>query len=388
MLIDCLPLAEINILGQNLDATDIGVILLLVVLEGVLSIDNALVLGLLAKRLPKHQRARALSYGLIGAFVFRVIAICTASFLLQWTVVKFIGGAYLVYIAVKHLFFESKEEHEQTVVTDASGNPQLIDEETGKPLSAAEEVLEIRERVPVGTSLLDLEEGVPAESGAAPQEKASPPTTKPRSFWGTVLVIELTDIAFAVDSILAAMALAGARQNKLWVVITGGIIGVVMMRFAAAMFIRLLEKFPRFELSAYLLVIIIGLKLLADWGFNSDWSFDKPQFVATRLGTWKQSFENIEKGRLKLIHDYDDWLEKRWPFGSAGHSHDATHKEEAPAKEEGKPNVELPPHVPHLLNFHNVIWPECMAFWVIMIICFAIGFIPHKSHHEGQPPAK
>ena len=108
MLIDCLPLAAINILGQKLDSTDIAVILLLVVLEGVLSIDNALVLGLLAKRLPKHQRARALSYGLIGAFVFRVIAICTASFLLQWTIVKFLGGAYLVYIAVKHFLFESK----------------------------------------------------------------------------------------------------------------------------------------------------------------------------------------------------------------------------------------------------------------------------------------
>ena len=87
MLIPVLPLAAINILGQNLDATDIGVILLLVVLEGVLSIDNALVLGLLAKRLPKHQRARALWYGLVGAFVFRVIAICTASLLLQWTIV-------------------------------------------------------------------------------------------------------------------------------------------------------------------------------------------------------------------------------------------------------------------------------------------------------------
>lgn len=386
MLIDCLPLAAINILGQNLDATDIGVIVLLVVLEGVLSIDNALVLGLLAKRLPKHQRARALSYGLIGAFVFRVIAICTASFLLQWTVVKFIGGAYLVYIAVKHLFFEAKEEHEQTVVTDASGNPQLVDEETGKPLTAAEEELEIRERVPVGTSLLAGEESVDAEPGEIAAAAAT--KGKPRSFWGTVLVIELTDIAFAVDSILAAMALAGAKQSKLWVVVTGGIIGVIMMRFAAAMFIRLLEKFPRFELSAYLLVIVIGLKLLADWGFNSDWSFDKPQFVATRLGTWKQSFENIEKARLNLIHDYDAWLEKRWPFGSAGHSHDVPHQEEAPVKEAGKPNVELPPHVPHLLNFHNVIWPECMAFWAIMIICFAIGFIPHKSHHEEKSPAK
>src|SRR5688572_30829575 len=89
-----LPLAQIDIFGQRAEYSDLAVVALLVLLEGVLSIDNALVLGLLAKRLPKHQRARALSYGLIGAFVFRVIAICTASLLLQLPFVKFLGGAY------------------------------------------------------------------------------------------------------------------------------------------------------------------------------------------------------------------------------------------------------------------------------------------------------
>jgi predicted tellurium resistance membrane protein TerC len=96
-------------------------------------------------------------------------------------------------------------------------------------------------------------------------------------FWPTVLVIELTDIAFAIDSILAAIAMvstvpkpAGQRWHpKLWVVITGGMLGVILMRFAAVLFIRLLERFPRFEVSAYLLVIVIGLKLIADWMFNA-----------------------------------------------------------------------------------------------------------------------
>jgi predicted tellurium resistance membrane protein TerC len=97
-------------------------------------------------------------------------------------------------------------------------------------------------------------------------------------FWPTVFVIELTDIAFAVDSILAAIALVGppppghasdAIHPKLWVIITGGILGVVLMRFAAVVFIRLLERFPRFEVTAYWLVLLIGLKLLIDWGFNT-----------------------------------------------------------------------------------------------------------------------
>lgn len=377
-----LPLADLNFLGQELSPTDLGVILLLIVLEGVLSIDNALVLGLLAKRLPKSQRRRALSYGLIGAFVFRVIAICTASFLLQWTIVKFIGGAYLVYIAVKHLFFEAQEEHEQKVVMDEDG-PKLVDEETGESLSASEEELEIRERVPLGEALLAGEAS--EKTAATPVSTADKEgaTVKPRSFWGTVLVIELTDIAFAVDSILAAMALAGARQSKLWVVITGGIIGVVMMRFAAAMFIKLLEKFPRFELSAYLLVIVIGLKLLADWGFNSDWSFDRPKWVATNLGTWKQSFEGLETRRLKLVHSYDDWLEANWMFGSKGHSSDDHGPKEPPP--EGQEQEIALPHAPHLLNFHSLLWPECMAFWLVMMICFLIGFIPRRTHKSIEP---
>ncbi len=96
------------------------------------------------------------------------------------------------------------------------------------------------------------------------------------SFWRTVGAIELTDLAFAVDSILAAIALvgpapagSGALHPKFWVVILGGMVGVILVRVAAVLVIRLLKAFPRFGVSAYLLVLIIGLKLLADWWFNA-----------------------------------------------------------------------------------------------------------------------
>jgi YkoY family integral membrane protein len=173
------------------------------VLEGVLSIDNALVLGLLAKRVPKHLQGRALTYGLVGALIFRMAAIGAATFLLKYTFFKLLGGAYLIYIAVKHFFFENEEEKK---ADDAPDERTLS--KTGKPITAA--------------SL---------------------------SFWYAVIVIELTDIAFAVDSIVAAIALVGQQRaddtgvhDKLWVVIVGGFIGVVVMRFAAILFIRLLEK--------------------------------------------------------------------------------------------------------------------------------------------------
>lgn len=370
-LLNCLPLGLIDIMGQKLEASDLAVVGLLVLLEGVLSIDNALVLGLLAKRLPKHQRARALSYGLIGAFVFRVIAICTASLLLQLPFVKFIGGAYLVYIAVKHLFFEAKSEHDD-IQLDEHGHPVIIDEETHEPVTGKREEEEIEQRSP-----LPIAPAGKSFVGAA--------------FWPTVLVIELTDVAFAVDSILAAMALAGGHVEKLWVVITGGIIGVVLMRFAAAIFIRLLEKFPRFEMSAYLLVVVIGLKLLADWTANSDWSFHD-HFAEGWLGKSKTTFVEIEKNRRETVHDYEEWLEKNWPLKIVSREHrlmrDLENAKEAEPNDAARVadlqerlDDHHKHHIPHLLDFHDLRRPECMSFWIIMASCFAYGFIPGKKKH-------
>lgn len=202
-------------LGQTYSPQDLGVVVLLVLLEGLLSIDNALVLALLARRLPKELHAKALTYGLAGAFVFRFIAIGSASYLLHWRIVKLIGGGYLLWISFQHFFL--KQPDPRPSIDDAGNTP----------------------------------------ASSAPR------------FWTTVALIELTDIAFAVDSILAAIGLVGSRPAKLWVVITGGMLGVILMRIAAAMFIKLLERFPRFETSAYLLVMTIGFKLLADWALNS-----------------------------------------------------------------------------------------------------------------------
>lgn len=316
---------DLGFWGQTFTNHDIVVILLLVLLEGVLSIDNALVLGLLAKRVPKPLQKRALTYGLIGAFVFRIVAIATASFLLKWRIVKLIGGGYLIYIAVKHLFFESKEESDDVVGLDKEGELELRIAETGKPLTPEQEVAEIQERVPFPLSDAVLHPSDSSQSGsyASPAlQDTEQPVIAGRSFWMAVAVIELTDIAFAVDSILAAIALvgsppaghpAGATHPKLWVVITGGMLGVMLMRVAAAMFIRLLEKFPRFEVSAYLLVIVIGLKLLVDWGFNSEAN-------------------------------------------------------------------------PHVIDFHSYRTPEFWIFWISMVVCLGLGFLPKKS--QGAEIAK
>jgi len=105
-----------------------------------------------------------------------------------------------------------------------------------------------------------------------------PMSVPARQFWMTVLVIEITDIAFAIDSILAAIGVVGSRPEKLWVILIGGMLGVILMRYAAVLFIRLLEKFPRFETAAYLLVVVIGLKLLIDFAANSAAHPDRVNF--------------------------------------------------------------------------------------------------------------
>lgn len=223
---------------MDISTNDLAAIGFLVFLEGILSIDNALVLALIVSTLPAHQHKRALSYGIIGAIVFRIIAIALAAYLMHWWWVKFVGGGYLLYLSL-HYWWEKRQG--------------------------------------------DQEEK---------QHK-----TKARSFWMTVLVVELTDVAFALDSILTAVALT----KKVWVVMTGGVIGLVMMRFAATIFIKLLAKFPRFEPTAYILVFIIGAKLIVDGFHFPSLDFHDPKnpafwiFWASMLGSLLFGFTKPKK---------------------------------------------------------------------------------------------
>ncbi len=180
---------------------DLLLILFLIFLEAILSIDNALVLALLARKLPPGQQRKALTYGMIGAIGFRLFALLLITQLLHWHWIKFIGGGYLIFIAMKHFLYPTPENKSQK------------------------------------------------------QSKTQ--------FWRVVLSIELTDIAFALDSILAAVALT----QKFWVVFTGGVLGILMMRFAANLLIKILYRFPFLENTAYFLVFLIGAKVTLE-GFQ------------------------------------------------------------------------------------------------------------------------
>lgn len=91
--------------------------------------------------------------------------------------------------------------------------------------------------------------------------RAPPETKKTHSFWKTVILIELIDIVFAIDSMVAGVAFIDANMSKIWIVYLGGLIGLIGIRFAANMFTNLIQRFPRLEMSAFLVVGLVGIKL-------------------------------------------------------------------------------------------------------------------------------
>lgn len=172
---------------------DVVLVLFLVLLEGVLSLENAIVLAMTIKHLPPLERGRALKYGIMSAFLFRFIALFSLNYLLHFTWLKWLGAIYLLWVGIGHFI-------------------------------------------------------------------SSPDTVRPHSgggFWRTVLTVELLDIAFSVDSVFAGVGVS----SHLPVVFIGGVLGIIMMRYAAASFVHLIERFKRLETIAYWLVIAIGFKL-------------------------------------------------------------------------------------------------------------------------------
>lgn len=199
-----------------------GVLIILIILEGLLAVDNAVVLAVMVKHLDPVKRKKALFYGLLGAFVFRFLALLAVSILIKFWFIQGIGAAYLLFMAINNIY--------RKMVVKKIENEDDSSVEEVKP-------------------------------------------KKQRGFWATVFMVEIADIAFAIDSILAAIALSaslpklgghigGMDAGQFLVVFTGGMIGVIIMRFAAGLFVELLEKRPTLETVAFFIVGWVGVKLV------------------------------------------------------------------------------------------------------------------------------
>jgi YkoY family integral membrane protein len=201
---------------QTFSLSDIPRLFFIIFIEILLSADNAVVLGVISRSLPATLRSRALTIGLISSVVFRLLAILTVATLLKYKWIEIIGAIYLFYLSLR--YFTKKKQ-------------QI------NPLQS-------------------------------------------HSFWKTVFLIECTDLIFAIDSIIASLAFINSSREKIWIVYVGGLIGLVGMRYAARLFSSLLDQFPRLEMSAYLVIGWVGLKL----GLSST-SIPIPSFLFWLIST-------------------------------------------------------------------------------------------------------
>ena len=184
--------------------TEVLIFLNIMILEIVLSIDNAAVLAAMVKELPKEQQKKALTYGIAGAYVFRGLALAFASILIKLVWLKVAGGLYLMYLAYKAL----------------SSNVE----------QGGESKMSIK--IPFLSAL-----------------------------WSTIVAIEMMDLVFSIDNVFAAVAFT----PNLWLICGGVFIGILAMRFATTKFVKVLEKNPILERVAYWVIGALGLKLVSSY---------------------------------------------------------------------------------------------------------------------------
>jgi YkoY family integral membrane protein len=190
---------------------DAAIVLTLLLLEAVLSFDNAAVLAAMVRKLPVRDRKKALLYGLVGAYALRFAAILAASFLIANPILKVIGGGYLIFIGVKHFY--------------------------GMVRHKAHAHKEHEIHVDWLTKL-----GVPA-------------------LVAIIIQIELIDLAFAIDQVIVAVAFT----PKVWLIVIASFVGILFLRLAAAMIARIMDWLPLLEHMAYVAVTYVGLKLVLEY---------------------------------------------------------------------------------------------------------------------------
>jgi len=205
--------------------SDLLTIAALVALEGLLSADNAMVLAVLVLGLPKPQQRKALRYGIFGAFAFRSIATVLAAFLIRLGSVKLVGAAYLLYLVYRHF----------------GGGDTAEERRAARP--------------------------------AEPWLGMTP-------FWATVAKVELTDLVFAIDSILVAVAMS----PKLWVILSGGVPGIITMRMVFGQLLSLIERYPLLVDGAFVIIAWVSIRLVLEFLHAQGWvAFQVPEWISLGL---------------------------------------------------------------------------------------------------------
>ncbi len=202
-----------DILGNDIQAA-LLIILNLIILECLLSIDNAAVLATMVLDLPEKQRSKALKYGIIGAYIFRGICLIFAASLIKFMWLKAVGGIFLIWLCADYFITKETPETEDDLLNKKENSfYKWIHKHFGK-------------------------------------------------FWSTVALIEVMDLAFSMDNVFVAVAFS----DNIYLIWTGVFIGILAMRFVAQGFVKLLEKFPELTAIAFIVIGILGVKLVASFG--------------------------------------------------------------------------------------------------------------------------
>jgi len=198
-----------QIFGNDLQAAAL-IIINLIVIESLLSVDNAAVLATMVMDLPKEQRTKALRYGIFGAYFFRGLCLIFASWLVQIWWLKPLGGLYLLYLS--YSYFKGKS-------TPDDPTDDYMDKKANWIYRATVGVL--------------------------------------GSFWATVALVEIMDLAFSIDNVFAVVAFT----DNIYMICIGVFIGILSMRFVAQGFVKLIEIFPFLETIAFIVIGVLGMKL-------------------------------------------------------------------------------------------------------------------------------
>ena len=175
----------------------------LILLELMLSADNAVALAAIARsNRQAAQEKLALNIGIGLALILRIGLIIVAQWVLQNTWVQLIGSMYLFWLVFDHLRNRHDQEKESSDSNDVKSSQ--------------------------------------------------------RTLLQTVVLLALTDLAFSIDSVAAAVAIS----DQLFLVITGATVGIIALRFTASLFIRWLDEYARLETAGFLAVAFIAFRLL------------------------------------------------------------------------------------------------------------------------------
>ena len=199
--------AAINSFIPTLDQVDswseiLTLLPILIILELLLSADNAIALASLTKSLDSPaSRSKALNIGITISLLFRILLILLSNILLEFIIIRIFAGLYLIYLFISNVFLNDKSENKHS-----------------KRLQ----------------------------------------TNNDFTFIKVVALLSLTDLAFSIDSITTAVAIS----DQYILIVFGATIGVLALRFTSGIFLKLLEKYVRLETAGYVAILIVGIKLL------------------------------------------------------------------------------------------------------------------------------